>query len=84
MEHIFLTEIDILQVRHLKNIKIKLPGDEMKHLILTGVNGCGKTTLLNAISSQIGIHEWGFAGSTWRQFDFGISSDKLRISNSLS
>ena len=58
MEHIFLTEIDILQVRHLKNIKIKLPGDEMKHLILTGVNGCGKTTLLNAISSQIGIHEW--------------------------
>lgn len=40
--------------------------------------------MLNAISSQIGIHEWGFAGSTWKQFDFGISSDKLKISNSLS
>ncbi|WWR14997.1 DUF1998 domain-containing protein [Lachnospiraceae bacterium JLR.KK008] len=40
--------------------------------------------MLNAISSQIGIHEWGFAGSTWRQFDFGISSEKLKISNSLS
>lgn len=35
MEHIFLTEIDILLVRHLKNIKIKLSRDEMKHLILT-------------------------------------------------
>ena len=84
MEHIFLTEIDVLQVRHLKNIKIQLSGDEMKHLILTGVNGCGKTTVLDAISSQIGIHEWGFAGSTWRQFDFGISSNKIKISNSLS
>lgn len=84
MERIFLTAIDILQLRHLKNIKIGLSRDEMKHLILTGVNGCGKTTLLNAISSQIGIHEWGFAGSTWRQFDFGTSSDKLKISNSLS
>lgn len=56
----------------------------MKHLILTGANGCGKTTLFNAISSQIGIHEGGFAGSKWRQFDFGTSSDKLKISNSLS
>ena len=84
MERIFLTAIDILQLRHLKNIKIELSRDEMKHLILTGVNGCGKTTLLNAISSQIGIHEWGFAGSKWRQFDFGTSSDKLKISNSLS
>lgn len=82
--HIFLTEIDILQVSHLKNVKIKLSREVMKHLILTGVNGCGKTTLLNAISSQIGTHEWGFFCSTWRQFDFGISSDKLKISNSLS
>ena len=28
MEHIFLTEIDILQVRHLKNIKIKFPKEQ--------------------------------------------------------
>lgn len=35
MERIFLTAIDILQLRHLKNIKIELSRDEMKHLILT-------------------------------------------------
>jgi len=84
MEQIFLTEIDILQVRHLKNIRIELSKDKMKHLILTGVNGCGKTTVLDAISDQVGIHGWEFAGSTWRQFDLGISSDKMKINSSLS
>lgn len=84
MEQIFLTEINILQVRHLRNIKIKLSQNEMKHLILTGVNGCGKTTVLDEISRQVGIHGWGFAGSEWPQFDFGVSSDKIRIRHSLS
>ncbi len=84
MEQIFLTEIDVLQVRHLKNIKIELSKDKMKHLILTGVNGCGKTTVLDSISDQVGIHGWGFAGSTWRQFDLGISSDKIKINSNLS
>ena len=84
MEQIFLTEIDVLQLRHLKNIKIKLSQDKMKHLILTGVNGCGKTTLLDEISRQVGVHGWGFAGSTWKQFDLGMSSDKIKIGSSLS
>jgi len=84
MKQIFLTEIDILQVRHLKNIKIKLSQEKRKHLILTGVNGCGKTTVLDAISSQVGVHGWGFSGSTWKQFDFGISSDEIKISSNLS
>lgn len=39
MEHIFLTEIDILQVRHLKNIKIKLSRDET--LFVAGYYGIG-------------------------------------------
>ncbi len=54
----------------------------MKHLILTGVNGCGKTTVLDSISDQVGIHGRGFAGSAWRQFDLGISSDKIEINSS--
>ncbi len=48
------------------------------------VNGCGKTTVLDSISDQVGIHRWGFAGSTWRQFDLGISSEKIKINSSLS
>ncbi|MCM1539662.1 MAG: ABC transporter ATP-binding protein [Blautia sp.] len=83
MERIFFTEIDILQIRHLRNIEIKLSQNEMKHLILTGVNGCGKTTVLNAISRSVGIHGWEFGGSTWEQFDFGISSDEIKIKSSL-
>ncbi|MCM1064985.1 MAG: AAA family ATPase [Eubacterium sp.] len=83
MERIFFTEINILQIRHLRNIEIKLSQNEMKHLILTGVNGCGKTTVLNAISRSVGIHGWGFGGSTWEQFDFNISSDEIKIKSSL-
>ena len=45
----FITEIYIEKIRHLKNIKIGLSNDEAKHLILTGKNGVGKTTLIEAI-----------------------------------
>jgi recombinational DNA repair ATPase RecF len=41
----FITEINIKKVRHLENIDIVL-GDEKKHLILTGKNGSGKTSVL--------------------------------------
>lgn len=46
----FITEIKIGKVRHLENIDIKL-GDEKKHLILTGKNGCGKTSVLEELDS---------------------------------
>lgn len=49
MEKLFLTEIIINNVRHLQNIKIELSCQEKKHLILTGKNGSGKTSLLMAI-----------------------------------
>ncbi len=44
----FITELNIKKVRHLENIDIKL-GDEKKHLILTGKNGCGKTSVLEEL-----------------------------------
>ncbi|NEW60361.1 ATP-binding protein, partial [Sulfurovum sp. bin170] len=44
----FITEIKIGKVRHLENIDIKL-GNEKKHLILTGKNGCGKTSVLEEL-----------------------------------
>jgi AAA15 family ATPase/GTPase len=46
MENIFITNIHIEKVRHLKNINIQLSQTEKKHLILTGQNGSGKTSLL--------------------------------------
>ncbi len=43
---IYITEITINKVRHLENISIKIADDCKKHLIITGKNGSGKTSLL--------------------------------------
>jgi len=49
MDDIFVTKIHINKVRHLENVDILLSETEKKHLILTGKNGSGKTSLLDAI-----------------------------------
>lgn len=50
MEGLFVSSVKINKVRHLKNIKIELSNQKKKHLILTGKNGSGKTSLLDAMS----------------------------------
>ena len=52
MEH-FITSIHINEVRHLKNIEIKLNAEKRQHLILTGKNGSGKTSVLRAMKSYL-------------------------------
>jgi len=52
MEATFLTGIHINKVRHLENIDIPLSADTRKNLILTGKNGSGKTSVLNALISH--------------------------------
>ena len=49
MEQTFLTGIEIKKVRHLKNISISLDEKVRKHLILTGKNGSGKTSVLESL-----------------------------------
>jgi len=49
MNDIFLTQIDIRQIRHLHDIHIPLSETERKHLILTGKNGSGKTSVLEVL-----------------------------------
>lgn len=49
MESGYITKIKIHNVRHLQNIDIPLATDERKHLIITGKNGSGKTSLLEAV-----------------------------------
>ncbi len=46
MEH-FITEIRISRLRHLSGIVISLNPEQRQHLILTGKNGSGKTSLLD-------------------------------------
>lgn len=55
-DNIFITNIEIDKVRHLENIKIPLSINERKHLILTGKNGSGKTSVLEAIKSYLAMY----------------------------
>ena len=52
MEH-YITEICIDNLRHLSNIIIPLNSERRQHLIITGKNGSGKTSLLIAMQKYI-------------------------------
>ncbi len=53
MEQFYITNLKIKQVRHLKNITIPMSEQRAKHLILTGKNGSGKTSVTEALASYL-------------------------------
>lgn len=53
MKQLFITNLTIKKVRHLKDISIPLSEYQMKHLILTGKNGSGKTSLVEALAQHL-------------------------------
>ena len=61
MEH-FITAIHINHVRHLKNIDIPLSSEKRQHLILTGRNGSGKTSVFDALKWYLYLLPLGEAG----------------------
>ncbi len=67
MENIFIIRLWINKVRHLENIDIPLSTDERKHLILTGKNGSGKTSVLIEIKNHIAAIESGKSKALNRQ-----------------
>lgn len=60
MNNIFIQSIYIEELRHLKNIQIDIDKNEKKHLIITGKNGSGKTTVLEAIKGYLKSIEDGY------------------------
>ena len=56
----FITEIKIEKIRHLENINIVL-GDKKKHLILTGKNGSGKTSVLEELDSYFKLFTYSLS-----------------------
>ena len=52
MEH-YITEINIDKLRHLSNTEISLNKEHRQHLIITGKNGSGKTSLLVALQKYL-------------------------------
>jgi predicted ATP-binding protein involved in virulence len=74
MKDLFITRITIHHVRHLKQLEITLSPDERKHLMLTGKNGSGKTSVLEAIRAAIahgkrGKHEKNTLECEWNSLD---------------
>ena len=61
----YINNIHINQVRHLKDINIPLEKDAYPHLMITGKNGSGKTSLLNAIANHIER----IANDTYKDFE---------------
>lgn len=55
MSSIYISKLIIENVRHLKNIQIPLSEEMPKHLILTGKNGSGKTSVLEALVYKLNI-----------------------------
>jgi predicted ATP-dependent endonuclease of OLD family len=53
MQDLYITKIDINKVRNLSGLTINLVDDERKHLIITGKNGSGKTSVLEAMRDAI-------------------------------
>lgn len=52
MDH-FITSVHIEKICHLSGIEIKVSPDNRTHLLLTGKNGSGKTTVLRAIKQYL-------------------------------
>lgn len=53
MDQVFITNLAIQKVRHLKDITIPLSEEHIKHLILTGKNGSGKTSVAEAMKDYL-------------------------------
>lgn len=73
MEQIFITSFTIEKVRHLKDISVPLSEKQLRHLILTGKNGSGKTSLVEALAGYL---ENVFSDKYFEQLVDWMDSDK--------
>lgn len=87
LQDIFISEIDIKKVRHLHDIKIKMSEDKRKHLILTGKNGSGKTSVLEAIKVFLKVLEkndyYNIADADRQIKAYTIELNKIKNDNNL-
>lgn len=81
MKQIFLTDILIQNVRHLKNINISISDEKVRHLILTGKNGSGKTSVLEATAGYLNelttLHDYENVAAGPAGWKSEVSEDKM-------
>ena len=77
MEQTFLTAVNIVKVRHLQNFTIPLDNNKRKHLILTGKNGSGKTSVLEALADHFRYVVGNF--HTKEQIQKSIDANKRQL-----
>lgn len=77
MEH-YITEIRIDELRHLSNIVISLNPDKRQHLIITGQNGSGKTSLLLAIQKYLRAINDGKLKMLYQLYDQSLAETQKR------
>lgn len=75
----FITKIDVNEVLNLKNITVDLDQESKKHLILTGKNGSGKTSVLRELKKFLTVV---CSGSRYDYFK--LVKDLSRYSRGLS
>ncbi len=49
----YLSNIKVNKILHLKDFEIEIDKKELKHLLITGHNGCGKTILMNRLRNYL-------------------------------
>jgi len=73
MRNTFITKIHIGKVRHLENVDIVLSENERKHLILTGKNGCGKTSVLEEFRTLVWARQNRNKSYSYNEANLGIT-----------
>lgn len=78
----FIKKIKINKVRHLTNIDIDITENKMKHLIITGKNGSGKTSLLEQIEAYLEVYLKSILDSqtTFSEMTYAIAENETGIS----
>lgn len=83
MKQVFIENLKINKVRHLKDISIHVSENECRHIIFTGKNGSGKTSVLDAIASFInsvtlgeGINRPESGSGVWADFNITFAEIK--------
>ena len=84
MKEYFISEINIEKLYHLSNITIELDTTKRQHLLLTGKNGSGKTSLLLRLVRYLKVLKDGYLMSLTGNWPRWVADAKQEIENASS